>query len=68
MEAQDYLTFQLLFGDCHQQMMARVFPNLYEELILGIPGLKKEKPQIDRRQRQVKEERILQALQLPFHH
>ena len=45
--AQGYVQFILHCGNCKTQILARVFPYLHEELILGIPWLVQENPTID---------------------
>ena len=45
--AQCYIQFVLHCGDYKTKVLARVFPNLHEELILGIPWLVQENPTID---------------------
>ena len=45
--AQGYVQFVLHCGNYKTQILARVFSNLHEELILGIPWLVQENPTID---------------------
>ena len=42
-----YVQFVMNCGDYKDKIMARVFPNLYKECILGIPWLEYENPIID---------------------
>ena len=42
-----YVQFVLHCGNYKTKVLARVFPNLHEELILGIPWLVQENPTID---------------------
>ena len=42
--AQDYVQFVLHCGNYKTKVLARVFPNLHEELILGNPWLVQENP------------------------
>ena len=48
-----YISFVMNCGDYKGNIMARVFPNLHNECILGIPCLEYENPIIDWTQRQV---------------
>ena len=50
---QGYVSFQLWCGQYNSEVIARVFPNMHQQLILGIPWLKQENPRIDWRQGQV---------------
>ena len=45
--AQSYVQFVLHYGNYKTKVLARVFPNFYKELILGIPWLVQENPTID---------------------
>ena len=45
--AQGYVQFVLRCGSYKAKILARVFPNLQQELILGIPWLSEENPTID---------------------
>ena len=45
--AQGYIQFVLHCGNYKAKVLARVFPNLHQELILGIPWLAQENPTID---------------------
>ena len=45
--AQGYIQFALHCGTYKTKVLARVFPNLHEELILGIPWLFEKNPTID---------------------
>ena len=47
MHAQGYVQFVLHCGNYKTKVLARVFPNLHEELILGIPWLVQKNPMID---------------------
>ena len=51
--AQGYVQFVLRCGGYCSKILARVFPNLQQKLILGIPWLVKENPTIDWATRQV---------------
>ena len=55
--AQGYVRFVLHCGDYDCKILTRVFSNLQEELILGIPWLIKANPTIDWTIRQVKVDR-----------
>ena len=44
---QGFVQFVLHCGDYKTKVLARVFPNLHQELILGIPWLAQENPTID---------------------
>ena len=46
-QAQGYAQFVLRCGDFKYPIIARVFPNLQQELILGMPWLIQENPNID---------------------
>ena len=48
-----YVQFMMNCGDYKGRIMARVFPNLHKECILGIPWLEYENPIIDWTRRQV---------------
>ena len=47
MKAVGSVQFKLRCGNYKSEIMARVFPNLSKELILGMPWLVKENPSID---------------------
>ena len=53
-----YVQFIMNCGDYKGKIVARVFPNLHKECILGIPWLKYENPIIDWTQRQVTIQRL----------
>ena len=44
---QGYVQFVLHCGNYKTKVLARVFPNVHEELIFGIPWLVEEHPTID---------------------
>ena len=46
-QAKGYAQFTLQCGDFKCPIIARVFPNLQQELILGMPWLIQENPNID---------------------
>ena len=46
-QAQGYAQFMLRCGNFKYPIVARVFPNLQQELILGMPWLIQEKPNIN---------------------
>ena len=46
-QAQEYVSFRLRCGQYNSEVIARVFPNMHQQLILGIPWLKQEHPRID---------------------
>ena len=46
-QAQGYAQFMLRCGDFKCPIIARIFPNLQQELILGMPWLIQENPNID---------------------
>ena len=46
-KADGYVQFKLCCGDYSGDVIARVFPNLSKEFILGIPWLVRENPAID---------------------
>ena len=46
-QASGHVTFPLRCGYYKGKIIARVFPNLHKELILGIPWLAAENPDID---------------------
>ena len=48
-----YAQFMMSCGDYKSKIVARVFPNLHKECILGMPWLEYENPIIDWTQRQV---------------
>ena len=66
-QAQGYVSFRLRCGQFISQVIARVFPNMHQQLILGIPWLKQENPRIDWRQGQVSIIKNGQIIYLPCH-
>ena len=48
-----YVQFTMTCGDYKDKIVARVFPNLHKECILGMPWLEYENPVIDWARRQV---------------
>ena len=63
--AQGYVRFVLHCGDYNCKIHAHIFPNLQQELILGIPWLIKANPAIDWTTGQVKVERNGMVYTLP---
>ena len=66
-QARGYVSFRLRCGQFISQVIARVFPNMHQQLILGIPWLKQENPRIDWRQGQVSIIKNGQIIYLPCH-
>ena len=60
-----YVQFVMNCGDYKGRIVAKVFPNLYKECILGIPWLEYENPIIDWTRRQVMIQRPGYILTLP---
>ena len=66
-QAQGYVSFRLWCGQYNSEVIARVFPNMHQQLILGIPWLKQENPPIDWRQGQVSIIKNGETVFLPCH-
>ena len=47
MSTAGYVYFMMNCGDCNGKIVARVFPNLHKECILGVPWLEYKSPIID---------------------
>ena len=65
--AQGYVQFVLHCGNYKTKVLAQVFPNLHEELILGIPWLVQENPTIDWATRRMTFKKNGSAYTLPCH-
>ena len=65
-KAQGYVSFRLDSGEFSYRVIARVFPNLRSEVILGTPWLIKENPDIDWVKPEVKLRRQGQLHVLPL--
>ena len=66
-QAQGYVSFRLRCGQYNSEVIPRVFPNMHQQLILGISWLKQENPCIDWRQGQVSILKNGQTIFLPCH-
>ena len=60
-----YVQFVMHCGDYKSKIVARVFPNLHKECILGMPWLENENPMIDWVRRQITIQRPGYVLTLP---
>ena len=66
--AQGYVQFVLHCGNYKTEILARIFKNVHEELILGIPWLVQENPTIDWATGRVTIERNGSKYTLPCYH
>ena len=66
-QAKGYVSFRLQCSQFNSEVIARVFPNMHQQLILGIPWLKQENPCINWRQGQVSVLKNGQTIFLPCH-
>ena len=66
-QVQGYVSFRLRCGQYNSEVFFRVFPNMHQQLILGIPWLKQENPRIDWRQGQVSIIKNGEIVFLPCH-